>query len=166
MSIEADGDALCWSWRGMFAELAHRHYETFELPEAKDRLLPDLLAITFLTDREGDIVSLSAPLEPMVKDIVFTRLPAGECTDAVFRARCVGQYKGGAIMHNVTLDPDGQLILKSDYQPAYRLAPLQDRRFQIAGLNGYSVDFRGDAIIKEIAFHHPNGTFLAARVEE
>jgi hypothetical protein len=58
----------------MSAFMTHRHYETFELPEVKDRLLPDQLAITFLTDREGNIVSLSAPLEPMVKDIVFARV--------------------------------------------------------------------------------------------
>ena len=32
--------------------------------------LPDKLAITFLTNRGGNIVSLSTPLEPMVKDIV------------------------------------------------------------------------------------------------
>jgi CubicO group peptidase (beta-lactamase class C family) len=75
MSIRAEGGVLHWSWRGMDAIMAHRHYETFELPEYKDRLLPDLLAITFLTDREGNIVSLSAPLEPMVKDIVFARKP-------------------------------------------------------------------------------------------
>jgi CubicO group peptidase (beta-lactamase class C family) len=74
MSIKAEGGALHWSWRGMAATMMHRHYETFELPEAKDRLLPDLLAITFLTDREGTVVSLSAPLESMVKDIVFARL--------------------------------------------------------------------------------------------
>jgi CubicO group peptidase (beta-lactamase class C family) len=73
ISITADDGALHWSWRGMDAIMAHRHYETFELPEYKDRLLPDLLAITFLTDREGNVVSLSAPLEPMVKDIVFAR---------------------------------------------------------------------------------------------
>jgi CubicO group peptidase (beta-lactamase class C family) len=76
MSIKAVGGALQWSWRGMAAPMAHRHYETFELPEVKDRLLPDGLAITFLTDREGRIVSLSAPLEPMVKDIVFARVAA------------------------------------------------------------------------------------------
>ena len=35
--------------------------------------LADRLAITFRTDREGDIVSLSAPLEPMARDIVFVR---------------------------------------------------------------------------------------------
>jgi CubicO group peptidase (beta-lactamase class C family) len=82
MSIKEQGGALHWSWRGMFAPMAHRHYETFELPEVPDRLLPDRLAITFLTDREGNIVSLSAPLEPMVKDIVFARLAAGDCTAA------------------------------------------------------------------------------------
>jgi hypothetical protein len=76
MSIGVQDGALHWSWRGMFAAMSHRHYETFELPEVPDRLLPDLLAITFLTDREGNIVSLSAPLEPMVKDIVFTRIAA------------------------------------------------------------------------------------------
>jgi hypothetical protein len=121
MSIKKDGEALDWSWRGMAATMSHRHYETFELPEIKDRLLPDQLVITFLTDREGNIVSLSAPLEPMVKDIVFARLAAGECTDAGFRARCVGRYKSGATTHDVTLNPDGQLVLKPDNQPAYRL---------------------------------------------
>jgi CubicO group peptidase (beta-lactamase class C family) len=77
MSIEAQGGALHWSWRGMSAGLIHRHFETFELPEGLHPLLPYRLAITFLTDREGDIVSLSAPLEPMVKDIVFVRGAAG-----------------------------------------------------------------------------------------
>jgi CubicO group peptidase (beta-lactamase class C family) len=166
MSIRVERGALHWSWRGMSAIMAHRHYETFELPEAKDRLLPDLLAITFLTDREGNVVSLSAPLEPMVKDIVFTRLPAGECTGAVFRARCAGRYKSGAATHNVTLNPDGQLMLKQENQPAYRLVPLQGRRFRIAGQEGYSVEFRGDTVIGEVIFHQPNGTFAATRAEE
>lgn len=49
MSIKEQGGALHWSWRGMFATMVHRHYETFELPEVPDRLSPDKLAITFLT---------------------------------------------------------------------------------------------------------------------
>jgi CubicO group peptidase (beta-lactamase class C family) len=164
MAIKARGDGLRWSWRGMSADMIHRHFETYELPEVKDRLLPDLLAITFLTDREGDVVSLSAPLEPMVKDIVFARLPAGECTDASFRARCVGQYKSGARTHQVTLGQRGQLVLKPDNQPAYRLIPLQGRRFRITELDGYSVEFHGDAVVDEVIFHQPDGTFVAKRV--
>jgi CubicO group peptidase (beta-lactamase class C family) len=165
MSIMERGGALRWSWRGMSATMAHRHYETFELPEAPDRLLPDQLAITFLTDRDGNIVSLSAPLEPMVKEITFVRRAAGECLDGAFRARCVGTYKSGVTTHRVTLNPDGQLVLKPDNQPAYRLLPEQGRRFQIAELEGYSVEFSGDTIIDEVIFHQPNGTFVAARIE-
>jgi hypothetical protein len=150
----------------MFATMAHRHYETFELPEVPDRLLPDRLAITFLTDRDGNIVSLSAALEPMVKDIVFLRLAAGDCTDAAFRERCEGSFKSGATTHRVTMDTEGQLVLKPDNQPAYRLAPQQGRRFRIVELEGLVVEFRGEGtIVDEVMFHQPNGTFVAKRVE-
>ena len=69
MAITHAGDELRWEYRGMSEPLAHRHYDTFELPEASGRLLPDRLAISFSTDREGNIAMLSAPLEPLVKDI-------------------------------------------------------------------------------------------------
>lgn len=167
MSIKEQGGELHWSWRGMFAAMTHRHYETFELPEVPDRLLPDRLAVTFLTDREGNIVSLSAPLEPMVKDIVFVRLAAGDCTNATFRERCIGNFKGGATTHRVMLDTGGHLVLKSDNQPAYRLAPQQGRRFRILELEGFVVEFRGEGtIVDEVIFHQPNGTFTAKRVED
>jgi CubicO group peptidase (beta-lactamase class C family) len=166
MSISRQEGDLQWSWRGMSAAMTHRHYETYELPVVKDRLLPDQLALTFSTDREGDIVSLSAPLEPMVKDIVFARRAAGDCTDARFRARCVGRYRSGATTHRVTLNPDGQLVLKPDNQPAYRLVPLHGRRFRIAELDGFSVEFRGEALLDEVIFHQPNGTFAGTRLEE
>jgi CubicO group peptidase (beta-lactamase class C family) len=167
MSIKEQGGELHWSWRGMFASMSHRHFETFELPEVQDRLLPDRLAITFLTDREGDIVSLSAPLEPMVKDIVFVRLAAGDCTDSAFRARCVGIFKSGPTTHRVTLDAEGQLMLKPDNQPAYRLAPHQGRSFRVIELEGFVIEFRGEgAMVDELIFHQPNGAFVARRVED
>ena len=167
MSVTTQADELRWAWRGMFAPLTHRHFETFELPEAADRLLPDRLAITFLTDRDGNIVSLSAPLEPAVKDIVFARLAAGDCTDPAFRARCVGHFKGGAITHRVTLDSEGRLILKPDHQPVYRLAPENGRRFRIVELEGFIVEFRGEGMtVDEVIFHQPNGIFVAQRVQE
>ena len=166
MSIKEQNGDLHWSWRGMIAAMAHRHYETFELPEYQDRLLPDRLAITFLTDREGNIVSLSVPLEPMVRDIVFARLAAGDCTDMAFRARCVGIFKSGPTTHRVTLGAEGQLVLKPDNQPAYRLAPHHDRRFRIVELEGFTVEFRGAGeIIVELIFHQPNGTVVAQRVD-
>ena len=102
-----------------------------------------------------------------MKDIVFARLAAGDCTDPAFRARCVGHFKSGAITHRVTLDSEGRLVLKPDYQPAYRLAPEQGRRFRIVELEGFVVEFRGEGTtVDEVIFHQPNGTFVAQRVEE
>jgi hypothetical protein len=73
---------LHWAFRGMSEPLAHRHYDTFELPEAPESpggLLPGQLALSFSTDREGNIASVAVPFEPLVKDIAFTRIAAGDC---------------------------------------------------------------------------------------
>lgn len=165
MSVRVNDGTLHWSWRGMSAPLAHRHFETFVTPEVIDRLLPDNLPITFHTDRDGNVVHLSTPLEPMVRDIVFERRAAGDCTDPAFRERCVGHFRSGGVNHHVTLDADGRQILKSDFQPAYRLEPQQGRRFRIAELDGFAVEFRGDeGKIDQIVFHQPNGVAVADRV--
>jgi CubicO group peptidase (beta-lactamase class C family) len=74
---------LHWAFRGMSEPLAHRHYDTFELPEAPKSpggLLPGQLALSFSNDREGNIASVAVPFEPLVKDIAFTRIAAGDCT--------------------------------------------------------------------------------------
>ena len=110
---------------------------------------------------------LSAPLEPMVSDIVFRRLPAGEATDPAFRAACTGTHRGGSTLHVVVLDADGQLRLSPAGQPTYQLVPYQGATFTVAPLEGYRVEFQrgaGDAV-ETIIFHQPNGTFRARRVD-
>ena len=54
---------------------------------------------------------LSAPLEPLVKDIVFIRIPAGDCMDPAFRKDCIGSFSQGLVTIVVGLDNDGQLTL-------------------------------------------------------
>jgi hypothetical protein len=66
----------------MSEPLAHRHYDTFELPEAPESpggLLPGQLALLFSTDREGNIATVAVPFEPLVKEITFTRIATGDC---------------------------------------------------------------------------------------
>jgi hypothetical protein len=161
----ADGQ-LGWAWRGMSAALAHRHYDTFELPEVLGVLFPDRLAITFSTDREGNIASLAAPFEPMVKDIVFARMAGGDCTDPAFRARCIGAFIcQGIAAAIIAQDNDGQLTLTFGSQPMSKLLPHQGRTFAIDELGGFRVEFRlgagGD--VDELILHQPNGTFVARR---
>ena len=159
---------LNWAYRGMSEPLAHRHYDTFELPEAPGRLLPDRLAISFFTDREGDLASLAAPFEPLVKDIVFTRIPAGDCTNPAFREHCTGTFSlHGFTTVVVAQDSDGQLTLTIGNQPTYKLGPYQSRTFVIAEPVGFQVEFHlgphGKA--DELIFHQPNGTFVARRAQ-
>lgn len=165
IAITLDGDTLRWAYRAFSGPLAHRHYETFETPQMPYELNPDHLAITFTTDRDGNVASLSAQLEPMVADIVFARTPLGDCTDAAFRAVCVGRYRHGSTTHIVSRETDGQLTLKADYQPLYHLRPYQGRIFGIVELEGFRVEFqRGpDGRIQELVLHQPNGTFVAQR---
>jgi CubicO group peptidase (beta-lactamase class C family) len=161
----AEGE-LHWTYRGMSEPLAHRHYDTFELPEARGRLLPDRLAISFSTDREGNIASLAAPFELLVEDIVFTRVAAGDCTEPAFRQRCIGTFiSQGSITVLVRQDSDGQLTLTVGGQPTYRLNPYQGRTFVIDELKGFRVEFHPgpDGDVDELIFHQPNGTFVARR---
>jgi CubicO group peptidase (beta-lactamase class C family) len=165
MSITQADEGLQWAYRGMAAPLAHRHYDTFDLPEAAERMLPDRLAISFFADRDGNITSLSTPLEPLVKGIVFTRIPTGDCMDSAFRKACVGIFSRPHTTIVVGQDNDGQLMLTVGSQPTYKLLPYQGRTFVIAELVGFRVEFRrgADGTVNELIFHQPNGTFAAPR---
>jgi CubicO group peptidase (beta-lactamase class C family) len=167
IEITRSGDSLHWAYRALSGQLAHRHYETFEVPRMPFELNPDRLAITFTTDRDGNVASLSAQFEVLVPDIVFTRVAGGDCMDAAFRAACAGRYKHGSITHVVAQEADGELTLKPDYQPQYHLRPYQGGIFSIVELEGFRVEFRrGPAgAVDELVFHQPNGTFVAQREE-
>ena len=167
MVITKDGDSLHWAWRGTKAKLAHRHYDSFQLPYVFGELNPDDLVISFATDRDGNIASLSAQLEPLVSDIVFTRAPDGDCVDPAFRAACVGRYTRGDATNVVAQDAEGQLTLATPFQPLYRLRPYQGATFSIVNLDGYRVEFRRGLTrtVDEFVWHMPNGTFIAKRAE-
>ena len=162
---------LNWAYRGMSEPLAHRHYDTFELPEApaeslRAALQPNQFTISFSSDREGNIASLAVPFEPLVNDIVFTRLAGGDCMNPAFRQHCTGTFiSQGVTTVVVGQDKDGQLTLKVGSQPTYKLRPYQSRTFIIDELEGFRVEFHlgSDGEVDELIFHQPNGTFVARR---
>jgi CubicO group peptidase (beta-lactamase class C family) len=168
VTIETASDALVFGYRGMSGALVHRHDDAFELDEQPETLWPGGLSVTFLYDREGQIDRLLAALETNVDDIVFRRGASGAALDAAFRQTCVGVYRGGAVVHMVAIDADGELTLSPTGQPTYRLAPYRERVFAIRELEGYRVEFVPDesGAVTKIIFHQPNGTFQAQRETE
>ncbi|MGH8784533.1 MAG: serine hydrolase [Cupriavidus necator] len=167
VTIGVDGDGLSWRWRGMSGQLAHRHYDVFSTAEKPAEIYPDNLALTFLYNREGTIDRIAAPLEPLVDDIVFHRVPSGDATTAEFRARCVGAYRHSVQHIEVALDAAGHLLMTIAGQPRYHLRPCHGRTFEIAELPRWRVEFRAPTqeAVDALELFQPNGTFLALRVQ-
>lgn len=160
--VDREGEALKLTYYTLSAPLKHYHYDIFEVPD-DPALAFDGLKVSFFTNVKGEIGSLSAPLEPNVKDIVFTR--RGEKKERAELEPLVGEYALGATTVKVELQKDDKLTLTLPGQPTYELAPTKGLGFDIKGLNGYSVEFKKDDAdrIVEMVFFQPNGTFVAKK---
>ncbi len=171
VSIEIDGDRLVWHGLDCVRALHHRHFDIFEFPDRDTEDVDSWLAaltVSFAYDREGNIDRLAVPLEPLVADIVFRRVPDGASFDRSFLDACAGTYRSGTLEHVVALDADGQLTLSPAGQRTYCLEPYRGTTFALQELQGFRVEFRRNpsGVVDAIIFHQPNGTFIAKRVEE
>lgn len=142
--------------------LVHYHYDLFQIPEDADTPAAGEL-FRFDMDKKGDIRSISAALEPTLKeDIVFTRA-AEKISSDVLRT-LTGEYVLNGMPVTVALAGDS-LRLTVPGQPQYELVPTQGLTFDIKGMAGFSVEFKKDDTGKVTAavFHQPNGIFTATR---
>jgi len=96
---------------------------------------------SLVVPREGNIVGLAAPFEPLVKAICFTRIPAGDCTNPAFRQHCTRTFSHGDTTVVVGQNSDGQLTLAFGSQPTYKLRRYESRTFVIDELEGFQVEF-------------------------
>lgn len=70
-SVKINDNHLTATHNSNIYKLEHYHYDIFVEYELFEQ--PKL--ISFLTDTKGNITSLTVPLEPTVKGILFTRMP-------------------------------------------------------------------------------------------
>jgi hypothetical protein len=87
------------------------------------------------------------PLQPGVKDIVFTRMPDKQLTDRSFIERFAGEYEipGAPITLTVRLRGDHTLVASVPGQPDYELHPKRGTSFQLADITGITIEFKLDA---------------------
>jgi CubicO group peptidase (beta-lactamase class C family) len=146
VTIAPDGDAFKLTLNKVTKPLKHYHYDTFQVPE--DPLDPfEKMRVMFLTDINGDISSLSMPLEASVKDIIFTRMPDKQLTERSFVEAFAGQYEipGSPVPLSVTLRGDHTLVVSVPGQPDYQLNPKRGTTFQLADFSGITIEFKRDA---------------------
>ena len=162
--IERDDNNLKLRLNQLTSPLRHFHYDVFEIPENPIDPM-EKTKMQFFMDVQGEISSLSIPLEPHVKDIVFTRRPEKAMTERSFLAALVGQYQVGDTTETVSLEGENTLVLLVPGQPKYTLVPVRGTTFNIKGLAGYSVEFKRDASgkVTGAVFYEPGATFAAQK---
>ena len=76
ISIEREGDHLKATYKSVSYTLTHYHFDVFEFADVQNpHQMRPFIHVSFFADARGNIQRLSLPLEPRVKEIVFTRMP-------------------------------------------------------------------------------------------
>lgn len=158
------GEDLKLTYNRFTSTLKHFHYDVWEVPPNKlDRL--ERTKVMFLTDWNGDVSSLSVPMETGVKDIVFHRIADASLKDPKVLEPYAGNYELGPNTVAVTLRGDGVLVLTIPGQSPYDLVPVRAGRFDLKGLSGYSVEFKkdGSGRVGELVVFQPDASYVARR---
>ena len=148
ISISQEGESLRAKFGSLEFTLTHYHYDTFEL---FNTLLDMKQKLSFGTDPKGNIGSLSIPLEPSVKDIVFTRAPEKAMMERSFLEKFTGQYENQGVTVTFSLKGEKTLVATVPGQPEYELVPYKGTEFNLKGVAGLSVEFNLDDTGKPVA---------------
>jgi len=162
--VAEDKAGLKITYNRLTSPLRHFHYDVFEVPE--NPLDPfEKAKVQFLMSVNGDIDRVLVPLEPNVKEIVFTRRAEKKMRERSFLEPLAGEYTLGPTTVSVTLKGEDTLVLVVPGQPPYELVPTRGLSFDLKGLTGFSIEFKKDAAgaVTEAVFYQPNGTFVAKR---
>jgi len=160
VSIAEDGDHFKMTLNRVTKPLEHLHYDVFQVPDSPFEQFAKL-RVMFFSDANGDISSLSMPLETNVKDIVFARLPDKELLDRSFIEAFTGQYEfpGSPTPFTISIRGEHTLIFTSPGSPDVELIPTRGTTFNLKDQSGVSLEFKRDANGKVIeAALSDNGT--------
>jgi CubicO group peptidase (beta-lactamase class C family) len=118
--------------------MEHKHYDIWN---ARYELFDMTLPLSFGTDLEGNIATLTAPLEPSVKPIVFQKQAAKGLSDPSVLSRYTGSYSMGPMTIVVDVERDTVLVATIAGQGKAELVPYEERIFTIKGQEATTVEF-------------------------
>ena len=74
IEVRPDGEGFAATFNRMSFPLHHYQYDVFESPSDATGAV-DVGRLRFLTNMDGNIDGIAAPLEPLAPEIIFTRIP-------------------------------------------------------------------------------------------
>jgi CubicO group peptidase (beta-lactamase class C family) len=166
LRVELKDGKLVAVINGIEATLEHWHYEVFNAPKAdNDPALADInWKLQFQTNLKGDVDAVSAPLEPTVKPILFTRRPDKKLSDPHYLERFEGQYELAGQTATIRLQGHVLTFKQGEGAPV-ELIPDRNDGFNLKRQAGTSIRFVTDAQgrVTEMALSSDDGVFTAKR---
>jgi CubicO group peptidase (beta-lactamase class C family) len=162
LKVRVSGDQLEATFNGITTPLGHWHYDSFNGLKAADATFQEM-KFGFLTDNRGFIYAVSAPLEPSVKEIVFTKKPEARLYDAEYLKRYVGNYDLPG--QPVALSLKGNVLTATlPGAPPFDLMPLLGGDFGLKQIQVITIHFLADETgdVTGLEFRQP-GTVLTAK---
>ena len=100
----------------------------------------------FSANFDGDIISLAIPLEPALKDIVFTRKPSESLFSREILQVYCGKYRmvdGSEIL--IRLSSGNKLSVTAPNIPEMDLEALQSDKFRLKDMQAIKLNFKRDS---------------------
>lgn len=143
IKISMQGDKLEMSFNNIVTPLEHWHYDVFNgIKTGKDDTF-DGFKLMFQSDIKGNIATISAPFEPAVKNILFTKKADARLSDLNYIKNFVGEYDLNGTVLTVSLEAD-QLKLLVPGQPLYTLVPTVGNEFALKDYEAITTSFEGN----------------------
>ena len=150
--------------------LKHNNFNSFDLllvdPVEGIDTTSQTMRLQFNLSNNGDISSISMPLEPSVKPIEFVRELTEVSVDEKELKKYVGDYSLSNMTVKVYIKNNTTLYALVPGQPDYELIALGDNKFAIKALTGFFLQFAVDAKnkVSQVTFIQPNGNFAAKKI--
>jgi len=164
IAVRQQSGSLKMKFNAFDEDLTHFHFDVFEATLSD---LDQKMKYQFNMDMNGNIISVSTTIEPLLGPTTFKKLPPRQIDDREFINKVAKSY----ILDTqkiVVKKVSTELKLKITGQPEYTLEPFQKDEFKLKGLPGYSVKFifnDSRRKVNELIFYQPNGTFTAQASE-
>lgn len=158
LTIRAASGKLDMKLNDVQRPLEHFHYDTFQVPA--DPFDPfEKLRLSFLTDPQGELSSITATLEANVRDIEFKRVAERRMFETTFLRQFAGEYDTPGRILTVSLSGETALQAAFPGQPPLKLVPRHGTRFDLQELTGFSLEFKPG----ELIFYTPDNVFVVKK---
>ena len=162
-------DSLFASAGRMNLWLKHYHYDIFQpyVIDSKtgmDTAESYVPKFSFTMNEAGSIIQVVVPLEAAIEPLIFTKRPKSQPISKDSLQKYTGEYSLSGITIKIFVKDD-MLMMFVPGQPEYELIPLNDDKFSLKTLTGYTVQFTKNEAneIIELLAQQPNGTFKAVK---